>query len=197
MTDLVVMPAQTMPNVLTPLKRAVSYVESASLVNVVSVLTLFLALIFGFDNAVFKIVVQISLLAVLFQPAALRSPWLWATIASTGTCALLDDWSVADNHKYLLVYWLWVLTIAQSFSDPASRDRVLTSNARFFLVFIFLAAALQKLCSPTYMSGAMFELRLLLDERFRAFAHLMGVSGEPAGSSHNDDNDSEKSASRH
>jgi len=162
---------------LTPLKRAVSYLESASLVDVVSVLTLFLTLIFGFDNAVFKIVVQVSLLVVLIQPAILRNPWLWVTIAASGTCALLEDWSVADNHKYLLVYWLWVLTIAQSFTDPASRDRVLTSNARFFLVFIFLAAVLQKLSSPTYMSGAMFELRVLLDERFRAFAHLMGVDG--------------------
>jgi hypothetical protein len=176
MTDLVVMPARAMPNALTSVKRAVSYVESISLVGTVSVLTLFLALVFGFDNAVFRIVVQISLLAVLLQPAVLRSPWLWAVIATTGTCALLDDWFVADNHKYLLVYWLWVLTIAQSFPDSAGRDRVLTGNARFFLVFIFLAAVLQKLCSPTYMSGAMFELRLLLDERFRAFAHLMGVS---------------------
>ena len=177
MTDLVAIRQQTIPNVSSHLKRAVSYVESASLVHVVSVLTLFLVLIFGFENAGFKIVVQVSLLAVLIWPALLHSPWLWGVIATTGTCALLEDWSVADNHKYLLTYWLWILTIAQSFPDQASKERILTANARFFLVFIFLAAVLQKVCSPTYMSGEMFELRLLLDDRFRAFAHLMGVDG--------------------
>jgi len=42
-------------------------------------------------------------------------------------------------------------------------------------VFIFVGAAVQKYLSSSYLSGAMFELELLLDGRFQAFAHLVGI----------------------
>jgi hypothetical protein len=38
-----------------------------------------------------------------------------------------------------------------------------------------LGAVVQKYLSATYMSGSMFELELLLDARFQAFAHLVGI----------------------
>jgi hypothetical protein len=96
-----------------------------------------------------------------------------AILASVGTLALVQHWYVADNHKYLLVYWLWVVTLASLYEER--RGELLRFNARFFLVFIFLGAALQKLFSARYMSGEMFEVLLLLDERFRAFGHLIGI----------------------
>ncbi|MGR9777624.1 hypothetical protein ACUOF8_25345, partial [Escherichia coli] len=68
MTDLAEIRQQPKTDESMHLNSAVSYVESASLINVVSVLTLFLALIFGFDNTGFKIVVQLCLLVVLIQP---------------------------------------------------------------------------------------------------------------------------------
>ena len=82
---------------------------------------------------------------------------------------------LADNHKYLLCYWLWVMCIAHIPDGSELRDQILQFNARFFLIFIFLGAALQKFISSSYMSGAMFELELLLDSRFYAFAHLIGI----------------------
>jgi hypothetical protein len=81
--------------------------------------------------------------------------------------ALVQDWSSADNHKYLLAYWLWVMTLATAVRDEELGELVLVRHARFFLIFVFLVAALQKLFSPTYMSGEVFELKLLLDERFK------------------------------
>lgn len=175
MADQVVVPR--MPNPRALAERAFDYVRATPLSDVTAVMTFFLALFFGFEAATFKITVQVALLIVLFQPALLRNPWLWSILAASATYALVRDWSVADNHKYLLVYWLWVMAFVFGFPDEDDRERVIVANARFFLIFIFLAAALQKLCSSTYMSGAMFELRILLDERFRAFAHLMGVEG--------------------
>ena len=82
---------------------------------------------------------------------------------------------LADNHKYLLCYWLWVMCIAHIPDRREQRDEIIRFNARFFLMFIFLGAALQKFLSSSYMSGAMFELELLLDGRFQAFAQLTGI----------------------
>lgn len=145
------------------------------LFDAVAALTLFLTIVFGFDNAFFRVASQVALLAVLLHWPLLRRTEFWAILAVVGTAVLIDKWYVADNHKYLLVYWLWVLTIASRYDTEAGKNRVLLFNARFFLVFIFLAAVLQKLFSPSYMSAAMFEMHLLLDERFKAFAHLMGI----------------------
>ena len=143
------------------------------MLDAVAALTLFLVAIFGFDDPAFKIVSRLALLGVLLHRPLLRSPALWAVMAIVATLALIQHWYSADNHKYLLVYWLWVVTIASRLG--AGADKFLLFNARFFLVFIFLGAALQKWFSPRYMSGEMFEINFLLDGRFRAFAHLVGI----------------------
>jgi hypothetical protein len=80
-----------------------------------------------------------------------------------------------SHHKYLLVYWLWAVWIAHLQPGQREAESVLRWHARFFLVFIFLTAAGQKFFSATYMSTGMFELNLLLDDRFQAFAHLVGI----------------------
>jgi hypothetical protein len=138
-------------------------------------LTLFLAVAFPFTWWPFHLASQVALLTVLLFPSASRSPVLWGALALTATATVVQEWDLADNHKYLLCYWLWVMCIAQLTDDRAFQDRIIRFNARFFLIFIFLGAAVQKFFSQTYMSGAMFEMELLLDQRFHAFAHLMGI----------------------
>src|SRR5262249_13531086 len=96
-------------------------------------------------------------------------------LAFSGTVAVVLDWYGMDNHKYLLVYWLWIVFVCHLFAEPEQQRRTLFVNARFFLCFIFLAAAAQKLSSPTYRSGEMFETHLYLDSRFTAFGKLIGV----------------------
>jgi hypothetical protein len=155
--------------------RLAESLEKLRLNNTVPYLTLFLAVMFPFAWWPFSVVSKVALLTVLLFPSAARSSTLWAVLAATATLAIVREWDLADNHKYLLCYWLWVMCIAHTTSDSAFRDQIIRFNARFFLIFIFLGAALQKFFSETYMSGAMFELELLLDFRFRAFAHLVGV----------------------
>ena len=144
------------------------------LVDAVAALTLFLVVIWGFQAPLARLAMQIALIGVLLRPALLRSPHLWGLLSIVNTMALLQDWASADNHKYLLVYWLYVVTLATAVKDEKLAQSLLTWHARFFIVFVFLVAALQKTFSPTYMSGEMFELKLLLDERFKAFGHLLG-----------------------
>lgn len=156
------------------LDDAVAAVHRIPLVDAVAALTLFLVVIWGFEAGITRFAMQLALMGVLLRPALLRSPYLWAALSIASTMALLREWSSADNHKYLLVYWLYVVTFATAVKDEDLARSILTWHARFFIVFVFLVAALQKTFSPTYMSGEMFELKLLLDSRFKAFGHLLG-----------------------
>lgn len=138
-------------------------------------LTLFLATVFGFPSWLFQLAADLALLVILLAPSTAQRPLFWGLLSMAATITLVEERDLADNHKYLLCYWLWVMCIAHIPSDRELRDRIIRFNARFFLIFIFLGAGLQKFLSVNYMSGAMFELELLLDERFRAFAHLVGI----------------------
>jgi hypothetical protein len=143
--------------------------------DTVPYLTLFLAVVFGFQAWLFQLTIQLALLYTLLFPKAARTPGLWGVVAGVATISLLQERDLADNHKFLLCYWLWVMCLAHIPRDAEFRDRIIRFNARFFLIFIFLGAAVQKFLSPTYMSSAMFGMQLLVDGRFQAFAHLVGI----------------------
>jgi hypothetical protein len=134
-----------------------------------------LTIIFGFDHWLFQIVSRICFLTFILRPSSLRRPLFWFAIALAGTVTIVLTWEQVDNHKYLLVYWTWVLFVAQLFAQPEQQKRALLFNARFFLCLIFLAASAQKLASPSYRSGEMFEHYIYVDPRFAAFGKLIGV----------------------
>ncbi|MGI9511465.1 MAG: hypothetical protein ACR2OL_01065 [Anderseniella sp.] len=150
-------------------------IERLSLVQVIAGATLFLLVYWGFKDPLAKIAVQLALLAVVLRPVLLENRVLWLSLSVVNTVALVNGWVAADNHKYLTVYWVYVVTLAVWVSDRKLAESILTWHGRFFLIFVFSAAALQKTISPTYMSGEMFEMRLLIDERFKAFGHLLGL----------------------
>ena len=152
-----------------------SYLRDLNLLGLASALSLFLVIVFGFEHWITKIVANALFVAALVFPALLRHHLFWLILALSSSIALAADWYVSDNHKYLLVYWLWVMWISHLQSTRDEAENVLRWHARFFLIFIFLVASAQKFFSPTYMSGEMFELKLLLDSRFQAFGHLIGI----------------------
>jgi len=156
-------------------QQVMDRLRGLTLLDAASALTLFLVVVFGFDAWWAKFVGYAAFLVFLLHPPSIKTWPFWACIAAASSLGLLAAWYAADNHKYLLAYWLWVITLAHAVKPESFQDKFLVSNARFFAVFIFLAAALQKFFSPTYMSGEMFETLLLLDERFRAFAQLAGI----------------------
>ncbi len=143
-----------------------------TLLEVVLAATMVLVLSYGFQEPIFKIASQVTIFAFIIRPALIRNPLVWFILAAIATITLILNWTTADNHKYLFVYWLWVVFLAVAVRDEPLAERILRSNARFFLVFVFLVAALQKGLSPSYMSGEMFEIKLLIDGRFQAFAQI-------------------------
>ena len=148
---------------------------NATLLEVVLAVTLVLALNFGLRRTLVEIASQAAILAILIRPALIRNPLLWFGLAAIATASLTWVWTIADNREWLFVYWLWVAFLAVAVRDEPLAERVLRSSARFFIVFVFLTAAFQKASSPTYMSGEMFEFKLLNDSRFTTFSQLLGV----------------------
>ena len=161
--------------VLSRVQALIEFVHRSDLVDLVSVLSLFLAVIFAFSNWRFQIAVNLCLFLFLLNPKNIRQPFFWLVLALSATIVVILDWHIVDNHKYLLLYWLWILFFCHFLAEPEQKRRTLLFNARFFLCFIFLAAAAQKLSSPTYRSGEMFEYYLYVDSRFTAFGKLFGI----------------------
>ena len=157
-------------------RAVVEFVRNLELLQTVNVLTLVLTVVFGFDHWLFQTVGRICLLMFVLHPRSIRRAEFWLSLALAGTTVTILDWERVDNHKYLLDYWLWVLFIVHLFGQPERQQRVIRFNARFFLCLIFLAAASQKLSSPSYRSGAMFEHYLYVDARFTAFDKLIGIN---------------------
>jgi hypothetical protein len=158
--------------------RLIEFTQSLDLVQTISVLTVVSAIIFQVDHWLFRIVSGICFLMFALRPSSLRRPQFWFALALAGTITIILTWEKVDNHKYLLVYWTWVLFVVHLFREPEQQKRILLFNARFFLCLIFLAASAQKLSSPSYRSGEMFEHYLYVDPRFAAFGKLIGINPE-------------------
>ena len=153
----------------------VGFTRDLELIQTVSLLTLLLTIIFGFDDWLFRTVSWICLLLFVLYPRSLRWPLFWLGLALAGTVTTILTWERVDNHKYLLDYWLWILFVVHLCPQADRQQRILLFNARFFLCLIFLAASAQKLASPSYRSGEMFEHYLYVDQRFAAFGKLIGI----------------------
>ncbi|HXX41059.1 MAG TPA: hypothetical protein VEI58_02205 [Chthoniobacterales bacterium] len=154
----------------------IEFTRNLDLIQTISVLTLVLAIIFQLDHWLFRIVSGICFLMFALRPSSLRQPLFWFALALAGTITIILTWEQVDNHKYLLVYWTWVLFVVHLFRDAEQQKHILLFNARFFLCLIFLAASAQKLASPSYRSGEMFEHYLYVDPRFAAFGKLVGIN---------------------
>jgi hypothetical protein len=97
--------------------------------------------------------------------------WLVALLLVTG--AGLITWYAIDNHQYLFIYWCLALCLTLRL-DPEERDSCLARSASLLLGTAMLLAAVQKLLSPSYLSGAFFEYTLLSDARFESLAWALG-----------------------
>jgi hypothetical protein len=153
----------------------IEFARNLDLVQTVSLLTLVLTAVFGFDHWLFHIVARTCLLVFVLSPRSIHRPLFWLVLAFAGTITIILTWELVDNHKYLLDYWLWVLFVVHLFPQVDQRRRVILFSARFFLCLTFLAASAQKISSHSYRSGEMFEYYLYVDPRFAAFGKLIGI----------------------
>jgi hypothetical protein len=117
-------------------------------------------------------VILASAVLVLISPRALRSPLVWSGLTLLVAIRIAEDWPLADNHIYLLCYWM--LAIALSLRAPDASTALAFTN-RWLLGLAFAFAVLWKaVLSPDFLDGRFFRVTLLTDPRFGAAAQLIG-----------------------
>ena len=110
--------------------------------------------------------------AGLLLPGLLRHPSLWIALTFLTGLRVFFDWSLADNHAYLLCYWCLAVSIALCSRDPSG---CLSLNGRLLIGLAFVFATLWKVgLSPDYLDGRFFRVTMLTDPRFSEFAQLAG-----------------------
>lgn len=110
--------------------------------------------------------------AGLLLPGLLRQPGLWLALTFFTGVRVALDWSLADNHAYLLCYWCLAVSIALYSRDPST---CLALNGRLLIGLAFVFATLWKVgLSPDYLDGRFFRVTMLSDPRFAGFAQIAG-----------------------
>jgi len=134
-------------------------------------MTVILLLLYGGDTWYLKRSLVLLCVAGLMQPRMQRSSVFWLVVVAVLVGGNRIVWFAIDNHKYLIMYWCVALYFACS---NASFERSLALSARYLIGLAFLFATLWKLFSPDYLNGTFFHYSLLLDERFRVVASMVG-----------------------
>jgi len=113
--------------------------------------------------------------AGLLWPGLRERPALWWALAGFLAAGVHQVWTRADNHQYLIVYWVLALALAAASSDPA---RARAAAARWLLAAVFVLATAWKLTNPAFVDGSFFEFTLLTDSRFEPVATVLGGVAE-------------------
>jgi len=160
------------------IRKLRSEISNASALELATILTVLLVAFHGFKAWYFRLPAQcLVVLGILFR--AILFSWIfWLLLSILAAGRILYFWQDVDNHKFILLYWLCCLTLAHAISDDQIKQTLIETNARFFIVFVMLAAVGQKLASSSYMDSSFFEFELLVDTRFRGFAALFGIEPE-------------------
>ena len=106
------------------------------------------------------------------MPSQLRWPGLWIGLTVLTGLRVILDWSLADNHAYLLCYWSLAVSLALVSHDV---EKCLSFNSRLLIGWAFTFAVVWKLVlSPDYLDGRFFRVMMLTDNRFADFVQLVG-----------------------
>lgn len=143
--------------------------------DLVAALTLFLLIFHPFQVDVYDLVLMLVIPVLCWRPRWLSHPGLWAILGGFGTYAVLSDYAGSDNHKWLYMYWTWVLASAFVQERREAQEETIVLNARFFLVASMGLAVFWKLVSRDFVSGAFMEYTFLSDGRFEPLMQWIGV----------------------
>ncbi len=108
--------------------------------------------------------------AGLLVPGLIERAWFWFVVFAASAGFTAAAWSTADNHVWLVSYWLLAIAIHQ-LSPTEGRLRL---SARWMIGLVFALAVVWKLRSPEFLSTAFFEFELLTDARFEPVARWGG-----------------------
>ncbi|MCK0154355.1 hypothetical protein MWU49_11625 [Alcanivorax sp. S6407] len=146
--------------------------DSHQFLAVVSALSLGILIFHGFQHVYFAIPFQLLVMAWLVVPSLRQAGPYWFIVFLFSAASLWLTWTNADNHKYLLCYWVFALFLAFDSKD-LDKTEFLRRSARYLLFFTMIMAVVQKTLAADYLDGSFFEFILMTDSRFSALAALL------------------------
>jgi hypothetical protein len=134
--------------------------------HVIITATLLLFIITGSDYDYIKApIIILCSIPLLFPEFQLSKP-VWLGVLLILILAHIPYFFEIDNFRFIFMYWCLAI-LASTFSDDF--DCSLKLNARLMIGVIFGLAAINKLFSGDYLSGAFFQFSALTDNRFTRF----------------------------
>ena len=134
--------------------------------------TLALCAFHGFADEFFGAIATTAIVIALLFPSFLSSPKFWLPILAAAIPSVAVYWYLIDNHKYLLFYWVIVVSLCSFIKEDSSFLKITGECARLLMLLTMAAAVLQKTISDSYLSGEMFSYLLLTDDRFFFWSKL-------------------------
>lgn len=117
-------------------------------------------------------VILATAVLVLLYPRAMRQWQTWGLLSGLTALRIANDWPLADNHIYLLGYWLFAAALALRARDASA---TLATASRTLIGLAFAFAVLWKaVLSPDFVDGRFFRVTLVTDERFAAATRVIG-----------------------
>jgi len=155
---------------LEPRRGVFGWVEGINGVDLALRLTLLMLLLRPIGNTWLRPLILSAAVGGLLFPQWLRSPSLWLGLTVLTGLRVTLDWSIADNHAYLLCYWCLAISLALISHNVPS---CLALNGRLLIGLAFAFAVIWKLVlSPDYLDGRFFRVMMLTDQRFSEWVQL-------------------------
>jgi hypothetical protein len=153
-------------------RGVIRWTEGVDSVDLALRLTLLTLLLRHIGTGVLRpLILGLAVLGLLL-PNLLRRPGLWVVLTFLTGLRVALDWSLADNHAYLLCYWCLAVSLALGSQDVV---KCLSLNGRLLIGWAFVFAVVWKLyLSPDYLDGRFFRVIMLTDPRFSDFVQLAG-----------------------
>lgn len=135
----------------------------------VTVLAVFVHVFYGIEHVYASIAAPIAVALLLLLPLD-QARYAWMVFLVPNALLLYAGYYEFDNHRFLLVYFGLAMLLASLVADDALFRSRLYSYTRYLICLLFCFAVFQKLRSPDYLDGQMFELLFAIDHRFFTLA---------------------------
>ncbi len=154
-------------NLFTPFHKLI---DEWSAFDVAITMTLFL-FILHLGGGYLTLPIILLALAAFFFRSWRTNKFFWLVVCVILIGSNLRNWYRIDNHIFLISYWTLAIFTSLFTVKP---DKSLAESARWIIGIVFLFATFWKVISGDYINSSFFHYELLLDDRFRVVAVLLG-----------------------
>lgn len=134
-------------------------------------MTCLLFALYGNSHWASRVPTIILVAYAIVRPHVIRRQAFWLVFAVAFGLGLWPVLIGADNHKYLMLYWLLALAICQTSGSVALA-------ARSMIGIAFALATAWKLACGQFFDGSFLLHEALIDPRFSGLARALGITAE-------------------